>query len=61
MLHWEWLKIGKQLKNENTVNAYVSIVIMGLSIAFDTLNHKKLIAKLEIHGLESESSCILQS
>ena len=39
----------KTKKNEDKV----SIVIMYLSKAFDTLNHKPLIAKLEAYGLGS--------
>ena len=34
---------------------------MGLSKACDTLNHKPLIAKLEVYGLDSETSSFLQS
>ena len=34
---------------------------VGLSKACDTLNHKPLIAKLEVYGLDSETSSFLQS
>ena len=47
MPYWEWSKIGKQLKNENTLG----VVIMDLSKACDTLSHKAFFAKLEAYDL----------
>ena len=46
-----------QLNNKSKVG----VVIMDLSKAFDTLNHKLLIAKLEAFDLDSRSSSFLQS
>ena len=46
-----------QLNNKSKVG----VVIMDLSEAFDTLNHKLLIAKLEAFDLDSGSSSFLQS
>ena len=46
-----------QLNNKNKVG----VVIMDLSKAFDTLNHKLLIEKLEAFDLDSGSSSFLQS
>ena len=34
----------------------VRIIIIYLSKAYDTLNHKSVIAKLEVYGLDSKSS-----
>ena len=44
MTYWEWSKIGKQLKNENRLD----IVIMDLSEASDTLNHKVFFSKITL-------------
>ena len=38
----------------------VRIIIIYLSKAYDTLNHKSVIAKLEVYGLGSKSSGFLQ-
>ena len=46
-----------EVKNEDKV----SIVIMDISKAFYSLNHKPLVAKLEAYGLDSESAGFLQS
>ena len=46
-----------QLNNKSKVG----VVMMDLSKAFDTLNHKLLIAKLEAFDLDSRSSSFLQS
>ena len=47
MHYWEWSKTGKQLKNENRLG----VVIMDLSKAWNTLNHKAFFAELEAYDL----------
>ena len=41
-------------KNTSDKGCYVSAISMGLSKAFDTLNHNLLITKLGAHGFERD-------
>ena len=48
-------------KNTLDKGCYVSAISMGLSKAFDTLNHNLLITKLGAHGFERDSLSVMKS
>lgn len=56
---YAFLKMIKNWKTQLNNEIKFGVIIMDLSEEHDTLNHKLSIAKLEVYGLDSQSSSFL--